>query len=293
MSFDSIQPLTVDDLTFDIRTAGPDTGSPIILLHGFPETSLAWAGVAARLAESGHRVIAFDQRGYSPGARPDDVAAYRTDLLAEDVIGVADALGLATFDLVGHDWGSAVAWVVAGRHADRVRTLTAVSLPHLGAYNAALRDDADQQARASYISLLRQAGKAEELLLADGARRLTAMYGEAVPVSLVTRYVAHLLEPGALTASLNWYRAMTPALADTPRTQVPTTFVWGELDQAIGRTSAEACGDFVDADYRFIELEGIGHWIPEQAPDSLAETILVRIGTNAPPTTRRSGTLDA
>ena len=279
MTFDSTRPVTVGELTFDVRTAGPDTGPPIILLHGFPETSLAWTGVAARLADAGRRVIAFDQRGYSPGARPGDVAAYRTELLADDVIGVADALGLGSFDLVGHDWGGAVAWIVAGRHADRVRTLTAVSMPHLGAYNAALRHDADQQARASYISLLRQAGKAEDLLLADGARRLTTMYGDAVPVSLATRYVAQLLEPGALTAALNWYRAMTPELADIPRTQVPTTFVWGELDQAIGRTPAEACGDHVDADYRFIELGGIGHWIPEQAPDSLAEAILVRIAS--------------
>lgn len=276
MSFESARPVTAGELTFDVRTAGPEDGPPVVLLHGFPQNSLAWAGVASRLADAGRRVIAFDQRGYSPGARPDDVAAYRTELLAEDVIGVADALGLETFDLVGHDWGSAVAWIVAGQHPERLRTLTAVSIPHLGAYNAALRTDADQQARASYIGLLRQAGKAEDLLLADGARRLTAMYGDAVPVSLTTRYVAQLLEPGALTAVLSWYRAMTPELGSIPRTQVPTTFVWGELDQAIGRAPAEACGDYVDADYRFIELGGIGHWIPEQAPDSLAEAILVR-----------------
>ncbi len=276
MTFDSTRPVSVGELTFDVRTSGSDDGEPVILLHGFPETSLSWTSVAARLADSRLRVIAFDQRGYSPGARPSDVASYETGLLAEDVIGVADALGIDSFHLVGHDWGSAVAWVVAGRYADRVRTLTAVSLPHLGAYNAALRDDADQQARASYISLLRQAGKAEDLLLADGGRRLTAMYGEAVPVSLTVRYVAHLSEPGALTAALNWYRAMTSELGDTPRTQVPTTFVWGELDQAIGRTSAETCGDYVDADYRFIELGGVGHWIPEHAPDSLAEAIIVR-----------------
>lgn len=276
MTFDSTRPVPVGDLIFDVRTDGPDDGEPVILLHGFPETSLSWTSVATRLADAGLRVIAFDQRGYSPGARPSDVAAYETGLLAEDVIGIADALGIGSFHLVGHDWGSAVAWVVAGRFADRVRTLTAVSMPHLGAYNAALHDDADQQARASYIGLLRQTGKAEDLLLADGSRRLTAMFGDTVPVSLVVRYVAHLSEPGALTAVLNWYRAMTSELANTPRTQVPTTFVWGELDQAIGRTPAEACGDYVDADYRFIELGGIGHWIPEQAPDSLAEVIIVR-----------------
>ncbi|MET0928425.1 MAG: alpha/beta hydrolase [Aeromicrobium sp.] len=276
MTYDSIQPVTVGDLVFDVRTTGPAGGDPVVLLHGFPETSLSWTSVAARLADAGLRVIAFDQRGYSPGARPTDVASYATGLLADDVIGVADALGLGTFHLVGHDWGSAVAWLTAGRYPDRIRTLTAVSVPHLTAYNAALRDDPDQQQKASYIGLMRQVGKAEDLLLADGARRLAAIYGDDVPVTLVVRFVAHLAEPGALTAALNWYRAMGSELRDTPRTQVPTTFVWGERDMAIGRVPAEACGDFVDADYRFVELDGIGHWIPEQAPDSLAEAIIVR-----------------
>jgi pimeloyl-ACP methyl ester carboxylesterase len=279
MTYDSTHPVTVGDLTFDVRTVGPQDGPPVILLHGFPETSLSWNQVAPRLAEAGLRVIAFDQRGYSPGARPEGVEAYAADLLADDVIGVADSLGIERFHLVGHDWGSAVSWVVAGRHADRIRTLTAVSLPHLGAYGAALRDDPDQRERASYISLLRQEGKAEDLLLADGARRLTAMYGDAVPVALAVRYVAHLADPGALTAALNWYRAMTSDLANTPRTQVPTTFVWGTLDQAIGRVPAEACGSFVDADYRFVELEDVGHWIPEQAPEALTEAILARVAT--------------
>lgn len=278
MSFESTQPVAVGDLTFDVRVAGPDDGEPIILLHGFPQTSLSWTNVVPRLIDAGLRVIAFDQRGYSPRARPTDVQDYRTELLAQDVIDVADALGIERFHLAGHDWGSAVAWVVAGEYPDRVRTLTAVSVPHLTAYDAALRGDADQQQRAAYIQLFRQPGKAEDLLLADAAARLTAMYGDAVPVGLVVRYVSHLAEPGALTAALNWYRAMDASLATTARTQVPTTFVWGSDDQAIGRASAQACGDFVDADYRFVELAGVGHWIPEQAADSLAEAILVRVG---------------
>lgn len=276
MTYDSTTQVTVGDLTFDVRFAGPEDGDPIILLHGFPETSLSWNQVAPRLAEDGLRVIAFDQRGYSPGARPEGVASYTTDLLTADVLGVADALGLDTFHVVGHDWGAVIAWLLATHHPERIRTLTAVSVPHLAAYNAALRNDPDQREKGSYIKLFRQAGKAEDLLLADGARRLTAMYGDTVPIALVVRYVAQLAEPGALTAALNWYRAMGADLASTPTTHVPTTFVWGEQDMAIGRVPAEACGDHVDADFRFVELTGIGHWVPEQAPDSLAEAILVR-----------------
>lgn len=277
MTFDETTPVIVGNLTFDVRFAGPAGGRPVIALHGFPETSLSWAQVADRLAEEGVRVIAFDQRGYSPGARPEGVEAYATDLLVQDVVGVADALGIGDFDLVGHDWGAVVAWLTASTHPARVRTLTTVSVPHLRAYNDALRDDPEQREKGAYLQVFRQVGTAEDLLLADGARRLTAIYGEAVPTLLAIRYVAHLGEPGALTAALNWYRAMTAELASAPRTIVPTTFVWGALDQAIGRVPAEACGDFVDADYRFVELADIGHWVPEQAPDALADAVLERI----------------
>src|SRR3954451_14739753 len=164
MTYDETTPVTVGDLTFDVRTLGPEDGDAVILLHGFPESSLSWSGVVPLLAGAGLRVVAPDQRGYSPGARPAGVESYTTDQLAGDVVGLADALGIGTFHLVGHDWGAAVAWVTAVRHRDRLRTLTAVSVPHLAAYGAALRSDADQQQRASYIGLLRQPGKAEHVL---------------------------------------------------------------------------------------------------------------------------------
>lgn len=278
MTYDETTPVTVGDLTFDVRGTGAADGEPVILLHGFPENSLSWTGVAPLLAGAGLRVIAPDQRGYSPAARPEGVDSYTTDVLADDVVGLADALGIGTFHLVGHDWGAAVSWVTAVRHRERLRSLTAVSVPHLAAYGAALQGDADQQERASYIGLLRQPGKAEELLLADDARRLRAMYLGHVRPAQIDSYVAQLSEPGALTAALNWYRAMRSDLGSLPPVTVPTTYVWSDEDQAIGRAGAERCGEFVDADYRFVELAGISHWIPEQDPEVLAEAILARVG---------------
>lgn len=278
MTYDETTPVTVGDLTFDVRTSGPEDGDAVILLHGFPENSLSWSGVVPMLAGAGLRVIAPDQRGYSPGARPTGVEAYTTDLLADDVIGLADALGVGTFHLVGHDWGAAVSWVIASRHRERLRTLTAVSVPHLAAFGAALRDDADQQQRASYIGLLRQPDKAEMLLLEEDARRLRAMYEGHVRPAQIDSYVAQLSAPGALTAALSWYRAMRSDLASLPAVTVPTTFVWSDQDAAIGRVAAERCGEFVDADFRFVELTGISHWIPEQDSEVLAEAILARIG---------------
>lgn len=277
MTFDETEPVPVRDLTFDVRTTGPDGGEPVILLHGFPATSRTWSEVAPVLAEAGLKVFAPDQRGYSPDARPTAIEAYTTATLAQDVVDLADALGLETFHLVGHDWGAAVAWYVAAHHGPRLRSLTTFSVPHLTAYNAALRGDDDAKAKASYIGLLRQEGKAETLLLEDDARRLRAMYQGAVPSPLVDAYVTQLQQPGALTAALAWYRAMTADLGTLPAVEVPTTFVWSTGDSAIGRAGADACGEHVAADYRYEVLEDVSHWIPEEAPADAAAAILARV----------------
>jgi len=271
--------ITLGDLTFDVTTSGPADGVPVVLLHGFPESAASWEPVSALLNESGLRTYAPNQRGYSPGARPDGVDSYRIDHLVADVIGLLDALDLDTAHLVGHDWGAAVAWVVAARHADRITSLTTVSVPHPGAFGWALREDADQKERSSYIRLLRMEGKAERVLLDENAHSLRAMFGDVVPPALVDRHVALLSEPGAMTAALNWYRAMTSDFEATPAVTVPTTYVWSTGDIALGRAGAERCGEFVDAPYEFVVLDGATHWIPEQRPDALAEAILTRTGT--------------
>jgi len=122
--------IDANGLTFSARAAGPPDGRPVLLLHGFPETSWSWRFVLDQLAGAGYRAVALDQRGYSTFARPDGVEAYRLAHLVDDVVGVADTMEWPTFDLVGHDWGGLVAWVTAARHAGRVRSLTSVSTPH-------------------------------------------------------------------------------------------------------------------------------------------------------------------
>ncbi|QBJ95090.1 alpha/beta hydrolase [Rhodococcus sp. ABRD24] len=267
----------LEDLTFDVTVAGPDDGVPIVLLHGFPESSASWRPITPRLTATGLRVIAPNQRGYSPGARPVAVEDYRIDHLVGDVIGLLDAFGLESAHLVGHDWGAAVAWQVAGRHPDRIRSLTAVSVPHPTAFGWALREDADQQRRSGYIGLLRTEGKAEAVLLEDDSRRLRAMFGHDNDPDLVETHVRLLAEPGALTAAMNWYRAMAPDLSDLPPVRVPTTYVWSTADPALGPAGARRCGEFVDAPYRFVVLEGGSHWIPEENPDALADAVLARV----------------
>jgi pimeloyl-ACP methyl ester carboxylesterase len=273
----------VGDLTFDVRVDGPDGGRPVLLLHGFPETSLSWAAVTPLLAEAGLRTYAPDQMGYSPGARPGEVGAYALPSLAQVTADLMTALEIPRADVVGHDWGANVAWALAAWHPDRVRSLTAVSVPHPSAYTAAYRGDPEQKERSAYIRLFWQEGKAEEVLLADGARRLRRMLGSrsetGIPEDAAAEYVEVLSAPGALTAALNWYRAMSSATPVDP-VEVPTTYVWSDGDVAIGRTAAEGCAGFVTGDYRFVELPGVTHWIPEQAPRELAAVILDRIASS-------------
>jgi pimeloyl-ACP methyl ester carboxylesterase len=273
----------VGDLTFDVRVDGPDDGRPVLLLHGFPETSLSWAAVTPLLAEAGLRTYAPDQLGYSPGARPAEVGAYSMASLAQITADLMTALDVPRADVVGHDWGANVAWTLAAWHTDRVRSLTAVSVPHPAAFTAAWRSDPEQKERSGYIRLFWQAGKAEQVLLQDGARRLrrmlTADRHSGIPAEAVDEYVAVLSAPGALTAALNWYRAMSSGTAVEP-VSVPTTYVWSDSDAAIGRTAADGCARFVSGDYRFVELPGVTHWIPEQAPEQLATAVLDRIASS-------------
>jgi pimeloyl-ACP methyl ester carboxylesterase len=261
-------------LSFDVQIGGPEGGPPVLLLHGFPQHAGMWDGVVPALHRAGLRTYAPNQRGYSPGARPSDVDGYPMSDCVADAVAVMDALGIDRADVVGHDWGSVVAWHLAVSHSDRVRTLTAVSVPHPEAVSRARHTDgSDQKERSSYMFLFAQPGKAEETLLADDARRLRRLFNP-LPDDVADRYVKPLLEPGALTGALNWYRKLEP-----PRigpTAVPVTFIWGNQDQAIGRVAAEGCADFVTGDYRFVELDGVSHWLPDQHPEVVAAEVLDR-----------------
>ncbi len=266
-------------LTFDVRAGGPEGGPPVLLLHGFPQHSGEWDDVVPALHAAGLRTYALDQRGYSPGARPEAVEAYRLAELVADAVAALDALGVERAHVVGHDWGAVVGWALAAGHPDRVRTLTAVSVPHPAAVAHALANDPQQKARSAYMVLFRQPGKAETVLLALKATALRKLLSGAGDPARVGGYAEPMRAPGALTAALNWYRAMSRRdLAAVGPVPVPTTYVWSDRDVAIGRTAAEACAAHVTGDYRFVELAGVSHWIPDAAPGPLGEAILARVG---------------
>jgi pimeloyl-ACP methyl ester carboxylesterase len=267
--------IEVGDLVFDTVVFGEPDGEVVLLLHGFPQSSWCWRHVWPSLVEAGYRVVAPDQRGYSPGARPEGVAAYAMSELVADALGVLDAVGAERAHVVGHDWGAAVAWQLGARHPDRVRTLTPVCVPHPVPFTQALMTDPDQQARSRYMLDFQQVGTAEESLLADDGAYFRSFFTGAEDVADVDRYLAEMREPGRLTACLNWYRAASRASVDGfPPVTVPTTYVWPDGDLALGRTAAEATAAHVDGPYRFVELAGVSHWVPEQVPEQLSALLL-------------------
>lgn len=270
--------ITVGDLVFDGRAAGPDDGALVLLLHGFPQTSWAWRNQLVALADAGYRAVAPDQRGYSPGARPLDVAAYHPERLVEDVIGIADALGHERFHLVGHDFGGSAAWHTASRHPERLHTLTVLSTPHPRAMARSILGGGEQREKSSYMLFFRSP-EAESVLLADGAAGLRELYAGS-GLTDHDEYVRALTEPGALTGALNWYRALDRgAIERMGPVTTPTLFVWSTEDPAIGRAAAVATADLVNGPYRFEMLERISHWIPEEAADAVNRLLLDFLGS--------------
>ena len=269
-----------DGLVFDVSDTGAPDGEVVVLLHGWPQDRRCWNDVSAGLVDEGFRVLAPDQRGYSPGARPGGRSAYRMTELVGDVQALVAASGADRVHLVGHDWGGAVAWAFAERHPELLRSLTVLSTPHHRALASAARR-ADQALRSLYV-LAFQVPWLPELVL---SRTLpVVLRGSGLPEHHIHRYAARLRDRAALSASLAWYRAIPlPRMAARPEQShgravtVPTTYLWGRGDPALGREAAERTADHVTGDYRFVELEA-GHWLPETRAAEVVAAIRSRAG---------------
>jgi pimeloyl-ACP methyl ester carboxylesterase len=260
-----------------VTDSGPVGGDPVVLLHGFPQRATSWRHVAPLLHAEGLRTYAPDLRGYSPGARPGRRRDYTVPRLLEDLAALVDDVG-GPVHLVGHDWGAVVGWAAAARHPELLRTWTAVSVPHPRAFlDACVRGD--QLLRSWYVGAFQLPWLPEKVLaspLGRSSLRRSGMSEEAV-----ARFEAEVVGEGALTEALRFYRALpfTGPGAAARRVTVPTTLVWSDGDVALGHVGAERSGRYVDAPYAFVELEGVSHWIPEEAPRELADAVLARIGS--------------
>ncbi len=266
--------LTASGLTFDALSAGPPDAELVLLLHGFPQFADSWTPIVQALATAGYYAVAVNQRGYSAGARPKDVKGYALRNLVADAVAFAEALGYQRFHLVGHDWGGLVAWQLAADHPGRLKTLTVLSTPHTGAFLRAVKHDPDQRRRSLYIPLFRMPFHiAEFLLLARNAKPLRKAWRGKLPPQMIEANIERLRTNGTLTAALNWYRALSLKARTGPIT-VPTLYVWGARDVALGPTAAHATGNYIQAPYRFEILTDASHWLLEDSHERIAELLL-------------------
>jgi pimeloyl-ACP methyl ester carboxylesterase len=266
--------IALNGFQFTFLSAGPSTGEPVLLLHGFPQFADVWLPLMEVLGAAGFRAVALDQRGYSVGARPRDVEAYSAQELTSDVLALAEALGWPAFHLVGHDWGGFLAWKLAAEQPGHIRSLTALSTAHIDAFLDAVACDPDQKARSQYISFFKMPGNvAEATFLKEDAVRLRGVYQGKVPAQQVSANVRRLSQPGALTAALNWYRALDLNARVGP-VRAPTLYIWGDQDLAQGRVAAENTAVFVRGAYRFETLPGYSHWLQDEAAETISLLIL-------------------
>jgi pimeloyl-ACP methyl ester carboxylesterase len=262
----------IGEYHFTIDVAGPASGAPVLMLHGFPQNRRMWSHQLRALAAAGFRALTPDQRGYSPGARPSAVEAYTTDLLTRDALAMMDSCGASRFHLVGHNWGGQLAWLIAAANPHRVETLSVLSRPHPAAFARALAEDPAQAQRSQHHKGFRQP-EAIEALRKDNfmsLRRGLEHEGIADP----DIYLRPLEEEGALEAALNWYRASDIALSAVAPVSIPTLYIWGTADASVGRRAAKLTREFVHGPYQFVEIEGGGHFIVDQQPDRVAQLLI-------------------
>jgi len=279
--------------TFRARRAGPSDGRPVILLHGVPQTSLCWEAQLTALGDAGYHAVAFDQRGYSPGARSEDIAEFTMDKLVGDVLAIADALGFDRFDVVGHDMGAGVAWTLAAFYPQRVSTVTALSVPNLNAYYDAYHgtipnhgDGEDQFTLSAYARDFQAAprGLPEQMMVANDCEQLRGFLA-GLPDDHIAEYVDALGSVEAMRGVLDVYRnndliaepGSDGVFDRLPPIEIPTLFIWSDQDPAIAASGAYATGDHIAAPYRFVALEGLDHWIQEKAPARVNDELLAHL----------------
>jgi pimeloyl-ACP methyl ester carboxylesterase len=281
--------IDVGEVRLAVAEAG-EGGEPVILLHGFPEMAHSWRHQLPALADAGFHAIAPDLRGYGDSDRPPAVDDYAAPKLAGDIVGLITALGHERAHLVGHDWGGSLAWALAARAPEVVRTLSALNAPHPVA-SSETRQEPEQQQKAWYMLLFNFPGVAEAWLSKDDFANLRRFVfdtaaPEAFPPEDRERFVAALARDGALTAALNWYRANIPPSSwlspppDMPPVTVPTMVVWGEADAYMGEPVLQRSMQKVTGPLRLERLPGVSHWVQQEAPDAVNALLLDFLGAH-------------
>jgi len=286
-------------VTLNVALAGDPANPAVILLHGFPESHRTWRAIAPRL-EDDFFLVMPDQRGFAGSDRPQEVEAYKTDRLVDDIFALAEALGLERFALAGHDWGGAIAWPAALRNDPRLTRLAIINAPHPLIMQKSVIEDAEQRAASQYINVFRDPGFEQAVEAMGYETFFEKTFGRHADLSLVSeeekqRYIADWSEPGGFTAMLNWYRSMRRmvpppgmtvpppdwVLKPFPEVKVPTLVIWGMRDQALLPIQLEGLDELVE-DLKIVCLPDAGHFAPWEAPVEVAAALAPFLAEKAP-----------
>ena len=275
--------IKVSDIQLHVVMAGPEDGEPVVLLHGFPEFWYGWKKQISFLAEQGYRVIVPDQRGYNLSDKPDGVRHYDLDILAQDIVNLATVLGYDKINLVGHDWGAAVSWWVATLFPDKLKKLIILNVPYPTVMaNQILEGNLAQLLKSWYMGFFQIPFLPETIAgLSDYSMMANAMQESANPGSFSTEdmnaYRRAWSQPGAMTAMMNWYRAIArnPIENDNHierRIVTTTLMLWGEKDQFLGKELAEPSIQLCD-DGELIFYPDASHWLQHDEADSVNKEV--------------------
>jgi pimeloyl-ACP methyl ester carboxylesterase len=268
------------DVSLQAVAAGPRDGPVVVLLHGFPEFWYGWRHQIEPLAAAGFRAIAPDQRGYNLSSKPTSVAAYTVAELVSDVIAIADQLGQEQIFLAGHDWGAAVAWSAALLHPQRIAKLVVLNVPHPSVMRRFLRTHPRQLLRSWYMLFFQLPWLPETVFSAFNFRIASrALLQSSRPATFsaedLTHYRTAWSQPGALTAMINWYRALFRTRVTFPdkTVHVPTRILWGERDAfLLAEMAQQSLAYCVNAE--LFTFANATHWLQHEEPALVSELLI-------------------
>jgi pimeloyl-ACP methyl ester carboxylesterase len=273
--------INTNGIRLHVVQAGPKSGPPVLLLHGFPEFWYGWREQIPVLAGAGCRVIVPDQRGYNLSDKPKGIKPYCTDTLVEDIVGLANALDYEKVNLVGHDWGALIAWMLAIKYPERLHRLGIINVPHPAVMKRFLQRDLEQMRRSLY-ALYFQLPWLPETVMSIGDYRVTALgmrrsgRSNAFTDEDIKKYKQAWSQPGAITAMLNWYRAALhypPEITDGMQVHVPTLILWGVKDFALSRRMARPSLDYCD-EGNLIFFPEATHWVQHEEADVVNHSLI-------------------
>ena len=268
--------IETNGIKLHVVQAGPKSGVPVVLLHGFPEFWYGWRHQIPALVAAGCRVIVPDQRGYNLSDKPKGVKSYSVFTLVKDIIGLIDALGYEKVNLVGHDWGAVVAWALAILHPERLHRLSIMNVPHPAVMKRFLQRDLEQIRRSWYVFFFQLPWLPESGMRQDnwrGAQRALRGSGkiDTFTTDDVVKYKEAWSRPGAMTAMINWYRAIMryqPPMPKDLRIKVRTLMMWGMKDFALSHRMARPSMDYVD-EGNLIFFPEATHWVQHDAAEEV------------------------